>query len=244
MTDMLRSGLAAKFSLRAVSRAAVGCLLGAALLAAGTPTRAADDADKDVPIDTRILRGIMKGLGLRQDGEAINYEERAPLVIPPSRALPPPENSGAAVANNPAWPIDPDVKRAKEEAAMERKVSRNPDETIQTEASPLRGDQMTPGPKPRGKRIGDDGYRPSANGSSDRLTPSQLDTKPGFFSKMFAKDEPESNRFTGEPPRSALTEPPRGYQTPSPDQPYGVGKKAPVVSTPTDYLRDHPVGTQ
>ena len=33
----------------------------------------------------------MEGIGLRKDGEAINYQERAPLVIPPGRALPPPE---------------------------------------------------------------------------------------------------------------------------------------------------------
>ena len=75
--------------------------------------RAADD---DVPIDTKIFRGILEGLGLRKDGEAINYQERAPLVIPPSRALPPPEKADAALANNPAWPKDPDVARRKIEA--------------------------------------------------------------------------------------------------------------------------------
>ena len=52
----------------------------------------------------------MEGLGLKRDGEAnINYQERAPLVIPPSRNLPPPERTDAAIANNPAWPKDPDV---------------------------------------------------------------------------------------------------------------------------------------
>jgi len=30
--------------------------------------------------------------------------------------------------------------------------------------------------------------------------------------------------FTGEPARTSLTEPPRGYRTPSPTQPYGVGR--------------------
>jgi hypothetical protein len=37
----------------------------------------------------------------------------------------------------------------------------------------------------------------------------------------------ESAKFTGEPPRTSLTDPPPGYQTPSPDQPYGLGKAAP-----------------
>ena len=107
MTDTLRIGLAATFSLRTVSRAAFGCLLGAALLAPGTPARAGDD--DNVPIDTKIIRGILEGIGLRRDGsEAISYGERAPLVLPPSHTLPPPENSGAALANNPAWPKDPE----------------------------------------------------------------------------------------------------------------------------------------
>ena len=59
---------------------------------------------------------------------------------------------------------------------------------------------------------------------ADALSPSQLGSKSNIWSKMFGKDEPEAGRFTGEPPRTALTEPPPGYQTPSPDQPYGVGK--------------------
>jgi hypothetical protein len=88
MTDRLRTNLAATFSLRAVSRAALGCLLGAALLAPVTPARAGDD--DNVPVDTKIFRGILEGIGLRRDGEAITYEERAPLVIPPSHALPAP----------------------------------------------------------------------------------------------------------------------------------------------------------
>jgi hypothetical protein len=237
MTDTLRTGLAATFSLRTVSRAAFGCLLGAALLAPGTPARAGDD-DKGVPIDTKIFRGILEGLGLRKDGEAINYEERAPLVIPPTHTLSPPENSGGALANNPAWPIDPDVQRRKQEAAQERNVSMNADETLRNEQRPLRPNEMTPGPKPRTTRRIDDGYRASPNGSGDRLSPSQLDTKPGFWGKMFGKDEPNSGSFTGEPPRTALTEPPPGYQTPSSEQPYGVSKST-AAPKPTNYLESH-----
>jgi hypothetical protein len=32
----------------------------------------------------------------------------------------------------------------------------------------------------------------------------------------------EYGTFTGEPPRASLTDPPPGYQTPSPDQLYGI----------------------
>ncbi len=242
MTDTSRASLAAGFSLRTFSRAALGCLLGATLLAVAAPARAGDGDDSDVPLDTKILRGFMEQLGLRQDGPGINYQERAPLVIPPSHDLPPPERTDAALSNNPAWPVDPDVKRAKQEAAQRRHVSMNPDATLQAEQGPLRPDQMAPGPKPQSPRIGDDGYRPPASGSAGPLSPSQLDTKPNLFSKMFGKDAPEVSSFTAEPPRTALTEPPPGYQTPSPDQPYGVGKATPQVKTSNDYYMDHPVG--
>jgi hypothetical protein len=206
------------------------------LLAPVTPARAGDE--DNVPIDTKIIRGFLEGLGLRRDGEAINYEERAPLVLPPSHALPPPERSDAAIAKNPAWPVDPDVQRRKLEAKQARSVSMNPDETLQNDQRPLTEAQMTPGPKPRAVRRTDDGYRPSPDGSGGPLSPSQLGTKPGFWSRMFGKDEPEVRRFTGEPPRTALTEPPPGYQTPSPDQPYGVGKGV-AAPKATNYIESH-----
>jgi hypothetical protein len=225
------------------ARAALCLTLGAALLASSVPAFAGDD---DVPIDTKILRGAMESLGLRRDGEAINYEERAPLVIPPSHDLPPPERSDAAIANSPAWPIDPDVKRRKEEAAQEkRKSALNADQTLLHDQSVLRPDELTPGPKPPKTRRTDDGYQASPNGSSGPLSPSQLGVRSGFFSKMFGKeDDAQSSRFTGEPPRTALTEPPAGYQTPSPQQPYGVGQTKVVAPTSADYLMNHPVGTQ
>jgi hypothetical protein len=239
MSKGLRVRLAVGASARALSRTVACCLLGAALFAAGTPARAAD-GEETVPLDTRILRGLMEQLGLQRDGNGINYEERAPLVIPPGRDLPPPERSGAALAHNPAWPVDPDVTRAKQEAAAERKKSWNADETLRNEQRPLRPDEIAPGPKPRSRLIGDDGYRASPNGSGSPLIPSQLDTKPNFFSRVFGKDKPEISSFTGEPPRLSLTEPPPGYQTPSPDQPYGVGKGA---ATPKagNYLQQHGV---
>lgn len=239
MSDRLQAKLAAGLRTRMLSRLAVGCLLGAALLASGTPARAGD-GEESVGIDTKIIQGFMEQLGLRQDGQGINYQERAPLVIPPKRDLPPPEQSDAALARNPAWPVDPDVTRAKKEAAAKRRANLNPDAVIQAEMRPLRPNEIAPGPKPRGPRIGDDGYRPGPNGSANQMTPEQLDTKPGFFGRMFGKDAPEMSSFTGEPPRLSLIEPPPGYQTPSPDQPYGVGKAKPQAKTSSDYYMDHP----
>jgi hypothetical protein len=199
--------------------AAVGLATALAL-----PARAADD---DVPIDQKIMRSFMEGLGFKRDGEAtINYQERAPLVIPPNRDLPPPERVDAATANNPAWPKDPDVERRKTEAARER--DRNISDEREREQNPLRPDQLTPGARANKRQASrtDDGYDPPPSGFGNQLPPSQLGSSKNInlFGAMFGSKKEETAKFTGEPPRGSLTDPPVGYQTPSPDQPYGVGK--------------------
>ena len=52
---------------------------------------------------------------------------------------------------------------------------------------------------------------------------------------MFGKKKEEQAKFTGEPPRTSLTEPPAGYQTPSPDQPYGLAKGVAPAKAYNDY---------
>ncbi len=211
---------------------ALSLVLGAAVLALSAPARAADDA----PLDTRIMRSIMEGLGLKKDGEGINYQERAPLVLPNGRTLPPPEKSDAA-ANNPAWPKDPDVARRKAEIENERKSYTAED--VEREANPLRPDQLTPGGKPHNVA----GQNPVTNSATigDKLSPSELGYKGGLFGNMFGKKDQDVANFTGEPPRASLTEPPPGYQTPSPSQPYGLGKEM-TAPKAFDYKIDR--GTQ
>ena len=133
--------------------AALGFALGVSLLGISPPARAADD---DVPLDTKIFRSIMSSLGLkRADESGITYEERPPLVIPSDHSLPPPQKTDAAI-NNPAWPKDPDVARAKLQAAQER--NRDITAEMEHDATPLRPDELTPGRKtdpacaPRGVR--------------------------------------------------------------------------------------------
>ncbi len=60
------------------------------------------------------------------------------------------------------------------------------------------------------------------------MRPDQLNNKRTFFDsvfQMFTPGKPESVPFTDEPPRTSMTAPPPGYQTPSPEQPYGLGQK-------------------
>jgi hypothetical protein len=248
---MLRTSWAAKFNLQTVSRAAIGGVIGAALLAAGTPARAGDDLEQVLDAPTKMFDRVLEGLGLRKDGEAmINYEERAPLVIPPSRTLPPPERSDAVIANNPAWPKDPDVQRRKAEVEQEKKNTLNTSDQMLLNSYQLSPADMTPGPKPRTVRRSRSPDSSSASGSdyTEKMSPKQLGFTGSLWGMMFGKknnkDSDNVANFTREPPRTALTEPPPGYQTPSPEQPYGLGKEKPVVPTSRDYMIDHPVGEQ
>lgn len=219
------------------SKGLKGCVFCAAVLGtvaifAEVPAGAAED---DLPIDQKVMRGLMDGLGLKRDGEpGIEYRERSPLVIPPSRDLPPPERSGAVT--NPAWPKDPDVERRKLETAMEK--NRNISDEREREQNPLRPDQLTPGArgkKQRQQARADDGYQPPASGFGNPLPPSELGYTGNLFSTMFGSKKEETAKFTGEPPRTSLTEPPVGYQTPSPDQPYGLAKGAAPAKAYNDY---------
>ena len=209
--------------------AASALVFGAAVALGSVPVRAADD---EPTFDEKIVRGIMDGLGLKRDGEAnINYQERAPLVIPSSRELAPPERN--EVATNPAWPKDPDVERRKTQAAMEK--NRNISDEREREQNPLRPDQLTPGGKKRQASRSDDGYQNPASGFGNQMSPSELGYRGGIFGMFGGNKKEETTKFTGEPPRTSLTEPPVGYQTPSPEQPYGSAKGA-APKTYNDYL--------
>lgn len=207
------------------------CALGAALLAAATSARA-----EDVPADKKFLRSILEGIGLQRDGgPGISYQERGPLVVPANRSLPEPEKPGQA-ANNPAWPKDPDVERRKE-ASRALNRGRMTSDVREEEQNPLRPDQLTPGRDPRAlRRASTGGGGPDADGGGRRYSPNELGAPgAGVFSNVFGGKE-EAARFTGEPPRASLTDPPQGYQTPSAAQPYGIGQ---ATARPTDYYGTH-----
>jgi hypothetical protein len=198
----------------------VAVVMGA--LAAPRAARAADDYSN---IFEATAGRLMENLGLQSHTSSrdIDYQERPPLVIPANQDLPPPEKIDAAA--NPAWPKDPDVARRKQRAKEEAK--REPGEAYLRERNPLSPDQLTPGPKPRGVRAPQAPESPPTLGAL--LSPSELGYKSGgLFGNLFhwGNDE-ETVRFTGEPARTSLTEPPPGYQTPAPDQPYGVGRAGP-----------------
>ena len=96
---------------------------------------------------------------------------------------------------------------------------------------------MTPGPKPRtaNRTARSTQAAGSSSETNPRLTPSQLGYSGGLFGMFGSSKDDDVARFTGEPPRTSLTEPPPGYQTPSPDQPYGVTDQAKAPKAEDSY---------
>ena len=215
--------------------AAVGAAIAVFALSAG-PARAEDG---DRPFDEQMIHNVLTSLGLKDPSEAQpSYQERPPLVIPQSDTLPPPQNAGAAIANNPAWPKDPDVTRAKELAKRDK--NRDTFTEMLREENPLPPDQLNP-KNPGRRQAGRSGGAPSDADYAGRprmFTPSELGYKGGLFSSIFGsdKDDQQTAQFTGEPARSSLTDPPPGYQTPSPGQPYGLGAASAAPKADNSYI--------
>jgi hypothetical protein len=205
-----------------------GIALGIGLVMTVGAARAQEDEDDDKTFEEKIIEGIMAGIGgTNMDNRGIDYRERSPLVVPPSRALPAPQAPGTGKAAN--WPVDPDLKR-KQEAAERRKrgEGRFDYDTFVATETPAQLNAPGPGPaKPA---------TPGAGGGNIEaaVPPSELGS-PGFFGLFKRNDPPPA--FTTEKPRKSLTEPPPGYQTPSAQQPYGTpqpgyGKPAKVEDLP------------
>jgi hypothetical protein len=68
-----------------------------------------------------LVKNLLSNLGvIPSDKDAIEYRERAPLVLPPRMELREPAASGAAQARNPQWPNDPDVAARRRSEAEAR----------------------------------------------------------------------------------------------------------------------------
>jgi hypothetical protein len=203
-------------------RSAWGGALGLVVLAACASGSAVAQEESE----SSMWNGVLQGLGLRSFNDGtVEYRERSPLVVPPQRNLPPPET---AAAKNPAWPVDPDLKRRDEEAAKKKQVRRRGYE-VETEGRNLSPSELNPAGTRTAGTGGSGGPNPTGDTSGGNLPPSQL----GYFGGLFTWSgfgfglgpKTEVGTFTAEPPRAALTAPPVGYQTPSPAQPYGLTKR-------------------
>lgn len=199
-------------------------MLGAGLMVSATAARAQDSEQPEETFEQGIISSIMHGLGGKSvEDSGINYRERSPLVIPSNvTALPPPEAKHAPRAAN--WPKDPDEIARREAIEANRKPL--PDE--REAARPLSPSELNIKPSRKKRRIADTGPDESRTYNNHLLSPSQLGFSNSMFSKMFGGTSTETAPFKGEPDREALTEPPVGYQTPSPNFAYGSGTLKPL----------------
>jgi type IV secretory pathway VirB10-like protein len=181
------------------------------------PAYAGDDDDDDEPsIEQKVIHGIMHGIGAVDGTEkGIDYRERSPLVVPPKLDLPPPETRAAAPAPN--WPKDPEIEEARKQRRAEKKRDKS------QEGWALTPEEMKVGTaRVKSATNSDQPGNPYSAGSDEAiLSPSKLGFK-GFGNIFSSSDKPESAPFPGEPARESLTQPPTGYQTPSPAYSYGL----------------------
>jgi hypothetical protein len=198
---------------------AFGVALGIGLVMAAGAARAGDDDEDDRSFEDKIIGGIMAGVGgTNMENKGIDYRERSPLVVPPRLDLPPPAASSDTVkAAN--WPKDPDEARRKRAIAERKKNTHDINETNR----PLTPAELNPVGATPSRSTSSDSVQPGNSTNNPVLSPSALGVSSGFFNVFGTK--PETAPFKGEPTRDSLTQPPVGYQTPSPNYAYGVGSK-------------------
>ncbi|HXN67558.1 MAG TPA: hypothetical protein VN926_07875 [Bradyrhizobium sp.] len=201
-----------------------GLRLGAVALGVGLvmtvgAARAQEDED-DKTFEEKVIEGIMAGIGgTNMDNRGIDYRERSPLVVPPKLDLPPPEPAKGEI-KDPNWPKDPDEARRKAAIAARKKAKPDPMEASRILTPSELNAARTAAPA----RTNDDPVQPGNSNTNPILSPSQLGFD-GKFSNLFGGNKAEVAPFKGEPTRDSLTQPPPGYQTPSPNFAYGTGPK-------------------
>jgi hypothetical protein len=113
--------------------------------------------------------------------------------------------------------------------------------------SALTPDELRRGQAARAGRVTDPSQTSGSieeHNVSRQLTPSQLGDKGSIFSLdgLMGRYSGQTATFTEEPPRTSLTAPPPGYQTPSSAAPYAGGEERNGWKIPTIF--DRPVGNE
>src|SRR6266566_8370293 len=128
-------------------RLLLACACGMVLCLPAALTAHAEDDDDT--FEQKIIKNILGGMGVDIGRPGIDYRERSPLVIPPTRDLPPPQAAGTAV-RNPAWPREPDRK-----IAVRNKPNARASQDDPGTDSALTPDELRRGTNPRAGRVTD-----------------------------------------------------------------------------------------
>ena len=178
-------------------------LCAVAVVAGTAAARAEDDGTEGAY--KRFFNKMLSGVGLRDPEPEIEYRERPPLVVPPSRDLPQPAADGSPAAKSLAWPTDSTGGKRRSGKAKT------------TDGSVIAGEKADTA-LPAG---------PTAVGQDSGGVWKNITTLGGVVGSTN-----ESAQFVHEPARNALTDPPAGYRTPSPVQPYGISSSKEKKSEP------------
>ena len=181
---------------------AASTFAGAALLTAA-PALALDDGQQSIFSSVYSLIDIDPA----KPGGDISYRERPPLVLPPKMQLRQP--APGAAGRNAAWPQDADLVRRQREAAASSasrlEIFKRNDLPVGQEELRSKGIAFNQPPRARDKC------------EDDPTKGNCIYTKwEDLAGQKFVNPEGGSETVVGqEPPRKALTDPPRGYRTPS-----------------------------
>lgn len=177
-----------------------------------------DDGTSEMSFEQKLIHQLMTGLGATdRTNKGIKYRERSPLVLPPQMTLPPPQpaSRNAAPAN---WPKDP-------EETERRALAAAPRQSWDEQQRALLPNELAKGRVAASRRGVNTSPQPGVENPDRALKPSELGYRGGLLGSLWgAGQKEETAPFTGEPDRATLTEPPPGYQTPSPNFAYGVGQ--------------------
>jgi hypothetical protein len=207
----------------------LGALMGLFLVVGHGTAVAQENDDDDDTFEQKIVKGLLEGIGLDVGRPSIDYSARSPLVIPPSADLPPPQT---AAATPPDWPKEAHRKKPTSKKKLDANASvRQAD----NERAIVPAAEMNSGPKPAaaaGTSAAPSSPSDPIDNTSDyggRPLAASIVDKMDVFNLLGHK--PEQAQFLHEPQRLNLTQPPVGYQTPSPNYPYGIAqaKKGPTT---------------
>ena len=205
--------------IQALRLAVVALGIGLVMPAGAARAQTADEED-DKTFEEKIIDGIMAGVGgTNMENRGIEYRERSPLVVPPKLDLPPPVAASTEVKDA-NWPKDPDVAKRKAAIKARKKENKDPMEASRL----LSPSELNAAKTLTPARTNNDPVQPGIDDKNPILSPSSLGFD-GKFSNLFGGSKAETAPFKGEPTRESLTQPPPGYQTPSPNFAYGTGPK-------------------
>ncbi len=185
------------------------------LLLAGGLVLAAQPASAQ---DGMLFYNLMQGVFGKGEGADIDYRARAPLVVPPSSTLPPPQDP--ASTRTAAWPNDPDVQRRKDEANPAPYVP-----ALGVRNNPMMSAQeVRRGRTTRAAASGHNGTEEQTN-YNNQIQPIRLGRE---LAARQNQADLDSLSYGSEPPRRLLTEPPVGYRRPAATAAIGPGASGPV----------------